>query len=85
MSRSIVAASVLATILCGCAESEPAASARFVQANLLGAPRSATAEANATDLMPPLKKTFAAKVLAANALESVTGLQTDPARLGEHD
>ena len=31
------------------------------------------------------KKSFAAKVLASRALESVTGLKTDPARLSEHD
>jgi hypothetical protein len=31
------------------------------------------------------KKSLAAKVLASRALESVTGLKTDPARLSEHD
>lgn len=31
------------------------------------------------------RKSFAAKVLASRALESVTGLKTDPARLSEHD
>jgi len=30
-------------------------------------------------------KSLAAKVLAARALETVTGLKTDPARLSEHD
>jgi len=30
-------------------------------------------------------KSLAAKVLASRALESVTGLTTDPARLSEHD
>lgn len=30
-------------------------------------------------------KSLAAKVLASRALETVTGLQTDPARLSEHD
>ena len=30
-------------------------------------------------------KSLAAKVLASRALESVTGLKTDPARLSEHD
>jgi hypothetical protein len=31
------------------------------------------------------RKSFAAKVLASRALESVTGLKADPARLSEHD
>lgn len=30
-------------------------------------------------------KSLAAKVLASRALETVTGLKTDPARLSEHD
>jgi len=44
--------------------------------------------ANAPDAFAPenlAHKSLAAKVLAARALETVTGLKTDPARLSEHD
>jgi hypothetical protein len=41
-----------------------------------------TADA-ARDELPPLKKTMASKVLAAIALERVTGRKPDPARLAD--
>lgn len=47
---------------------------------------SATVETAAADPLQDLtKKSLAAKVLTSRALETVTGLQIDPARLSEHD
>ena len=45
-------------------------------------PAVSVAQAPSDDLS---RKSFAAKVLASRALESVTGLKADPARLSEHD
>lgn len=58
---------------------------------LLGAQHSVAsepAEATTSTLSPVMdlaRKSMAAKVLSARALEIVTGLKTDPARLSEHD
>ncbi len=83
----------------GCASETPLTStASFVPAMMLRGPQTvdapdpvtahakASAPANAADPLYDLsRKSLAAKVLASRALETVTGLKTDPARLSEHD
>ena len=55
---------------------------------LLSSQPANAAEAPAQPAVPAqdlAHKSLAAKVLASRALETVTGLRTDPARLSEHD
>jgi hypothetical protein len=56
---------------------------------MLNAPANAAEAAPAAEPSDPLhdlsKKSLAAKVLTSRALETVTGMAIDPARLSEHD
>lgn len=74
------------------------AAAATAPVSLTGSLTGIAAAASAPDTLPPgnlapdafapenlARKSLAAKVLAARALETVTGLKTDPARLSEHD
>ena len=70
------AAVAIGVILAGCANSQPFPGGAFPSA--LGGPAQA-AEADPD----PGKKTLASKVLAAIALERVTGLKPDPSRFNE--
>jgi len=54
-------------------------------ANAADAPKVADVDAPTGAAADPAHKSMAAKVLASRALETVTGLKTDPARLSEHD
>ena len=80
----------LALSVTGCAN-EPlnAGTPRFASPMMMLSAQSANAaEAVAPVTDPPANlshKSLAAKVLASRALETVTGLKTDPARLSEHD
>ena len=87
LRAAFVACAALSTA--GCANEPVGGPASFSPMMLLNAPANA-AEASQPEAAPPVpddlsRKSLAAKVLAARALESVTGLTTDPARLSEHD
>lgn len=76
--------------LTACASEPVRGPAGFSPMMMLSAQPAAAAEANpASEPADPLhelsRKSLAAKVLASRALESVTGLPIDPARLSEHD
>ena len=85
---ALFAGAVLATA--GCANEPLRGPTTFTPIMVLSAVSANAAEAEpaSADLTPIndiSKKSLAAKVLASRALESVTGLKTDPARLSEHD
>ena len=88
---TVLAAVGIATTACA---NEPlnGGTPRFGAPMMLLNSQAAAAEApnaaSPTAAMPPADpthKSLAAKVLASRALETVTGLKTDPARLSEHD
>ena len=80
--------SAVAVATCACAN-EPLAGSTIAPMMMLGPPATVAAEvkmaAAPTADDDISKKSLAAKVLASRALEAVTGLKTDPARLSEHD
>lgn len=91
LGRTLVTAAC-AIAVSGCAN-EPKLAPSLNPMMMVGGP-AAAATASTDDLghgshtVPPdslAHKSQAAKVLAARALEIVTGLKTDPARLSEHD
>lgn len=76
--------------LTACASEPVRGPAGFIPMMMLSAqPASAAVAPMAMEPADPLhelsRKSLAAKVLASRALESVTGLPIDPARLSEHD
>ena len=80
--------SAVASVTSACAN-EPLAGSSIAPMMMLGAPVIVAEDAK-TGTFPTSdddisRKSLAAKVLASRALESVTGLKTDPARLSEHD
>jgi hypothetical protein len=96
IARPATAAAILVCLgasLGGCASEPVLKGASFAPAMMLSGPATLApaAETNALDHTPadPMhelsRKSMAAKVLASRALESVTGLKADPARLSEHD
>ncbi len=81
---------VAAMTLGACANEPMSGRTGFVPASMLRGPDpvSSAAEpvtAPADPVHELSRKSLAAKVLASRALEAVTGLKTDPARLSEHD
>ena len=71
-----------AVLLSACANEKIEPLSQAGHMNLVGAAYAA----EATDETPAIpRKTLASKVLSAIALEAVTGLKADPARLGELD
>ena len=87
----MVRASMLSALTLGvgaCANDPTVKAAGFAPLMMIGAatPAEAAAVPRPADPIHELsRKSLAAKVLASRALESVTGLKTDPARLSEHD
>lgn len=83
--------SVIAAMTLGagaCANDPSGKTAGFAPVMMIGAatPVEAATLPKAADPIHELsRKSLAAKVLASRALETVTGLKTDPARLSEHD
>jgi hypothetical protein len=84
----------LALAISGCANEPATHRASFAPMMMLSsaamAPETFAGQVTAdTDAVAPIRnvthKSLAAKVLASRALETVTGLAIDPARLSEHD
>lgn len=82
LTRSAVVAT-LASIVAGCANDAPnLAGFTSTSALAIASPASLSA-VPASDVHQAYRKTMTDRVLAAIALERVTGLKPDPARLGE--
>jgi hypothetical protein len=72
-------------LLAGCAN-EPATPAQFGEMSHLGMMVAFEPEgAEASEVLPEMKKTVASKVLSSMAFQRVTGLSADPARLLDLD
>jgi PBP1b-binding outer membrane lipoprotein LpoB len=78
MLQKLVAVTVIAFGISGCANDHPAP-AGFANVSVLSAPQARLAAQDEAPVMPP-KKTMSDKVLAAIALERVTGMKPDPGR-----
>ena len=76
--RKFVAVTVAAFGISGCANDNPAP-AGFANVSVLTAPQVRLAATDEQPGLPP-KKTMSDKVLAAIALERVTGMKPDPGR-----
>jgi hypothetical protein len=79
MLRHLIVAGLVATAVAGCANDAPSP-ASFTNVAMLKPPAVETAAMAYPEGQPP-KKTMSDKVLAAIALERVTGLKPDPGRL----
>ncbi len=83
----LVAASAVS--LGACANEPVVGASAFAPIMMAGAKTAQATEIRAVAPADPIhelsRKSLAAKVLASRALENVTGLKTDPARLSEHD
>lgn len=77
--RVVIAAS--AALVCSACANDRAPQVLGFQAHAVAPQQTASASRDAP--LPPLKKTMASKVLAAIALERVTGRKPDPSRLAE--
>lgn len=79
----------VATSVTACANEPVNGSRSFGPMMMLNAPAQAAEAAPVPEKPDPLheltKKSLAAKVLTSRALETVTGMAIDPARLSEHD
>lgn len=87
MARAGLIATVAMNVA-GCANETTVRTASFAPVMMAGAAtpaEAAVAPLPADPIHELSRKSLAAKVLASRALESVTGLKADPARLSEHD
>ncbi len=79
--RVLIVAS--ATLACTACANDRAPQVLGYHAPAIAPQQTASAGRDREAPIPPLKKTMASKVLAAIALERVTGRKPDPARLAE--